>query len=153
MHSGEKSNKCSQCNYASSWAGNLKMYLKTHSGGKSNRCNKCDLVSNPTRWSLLLHLGFSIQATEKYSTVLQYIKCSRCDCSHACSLRKHLKTHTGEKTNKCNQCDYASSCGDVLRIHLKKKTPWNQVNQVPTVWLCIPSGRRFKETHKITQWK
>ena len=130
------------------------MYLKTHSGGKSNRCNKCDLVSNPTRWSLLLHLGFSIQATEKYSTVLQYIKCTRCDCSHASSLRKHLKTHTGEKnrTNATNVIMHPlveTFWGYIWR----KKTPWNQVNQVPTVWLCIPLGRRIKETHEITQWK
>ena len=26
-----------------------------------------------------------------------------------CHLRTHLKTHGGEKSNKCNQCDYASS--------------------------------------------
>ena len=38
-NSGEKSNKCSQCNYASSWAGNLRMHLKTHSGEKSNKCD------------------------------------------------------------------------------------------------------------------
>ena len=25
------------------------------------------------------------------------------------NLRTHLKTHSGEKSNKCNQCDYASS--------------------------------------------
>ena len=24
-------------------------------------------------------------------------------------LRRHLKTHSGEKSYKCNQCDYASS--------------------------------------------
>ena len=34
--SGEKSNKCNQCDYASSWAGNLRTHLKMHSGEKSS---------------------------------------------------------------------------------------------------------------------
>ena len=64
MHSGEKSNKCNQCDYASSQAGhlrshlkthsdyassrtgNLKTHLKTHSGEKSNKCNQCDFRSS-----------------------------------------------------------------------------------------------------------
>jgi uncharacterized Zn-finger protein len=39
-HSGEKSNKCNQCDYASSQAGVLRRHLKTHSGEKPNKCNK-----------------------------------------------------------------------------------------------------------------
>ena len=34
-HSGEKSNKCIQCDYVSSRAGDLRKHLKTHSGEKS----------------------------------------------------------------------------------------------------------------------
>ena len=35
-------------------------------------------------------------------------KCNRCDfaSSWACHLRTHLKTHSGEKINKCNQCNF-----------------------------------------------
>ena len=35
----EKSNKCNQCDYASSRAGHLRRHMKTHSGEKSNKCN------------------------------------------------------------------------------------------------------------------
>ena len=28
-----------------------------------------------------------------------------------------MKTHSGEKSNKCNQYDFASSWADILRIH------------------------------------
>ena len=48
-------------------------------------------------------------------------KCKQCDFknAHSGNLRRHLKTHSGEKSNKCKQCDYASSFTDVLREHLK----------------------------------
>ena len=35
------------------------------------------------------------------------------------NLRTHLKTHSGEKPNKCNQCRYASSQASNFRTNLK----------------------------------
>ena len=48
-------------------------------------------------------------------------KCNQCDYAYSTksSLRRHLKTHSGEKPNKCNQCNYASSQAGTLRAHLK----------------------------------
>ena len=54
-HSGEKSNKCNQCDYASSQAGNLRTHLKTHSGERLNKCNKCSYASSRTE-ALRIHL-------------------------------------------------------------------------------------------------
>ena len=45
-HSGKKSNKCNQCDYASSRADVLMGHLKMHSGEKSNKCNQCDYASS-----------------------------------------------------------------------------------------------------------
>ena len=45
IHSGEKPNKCNQCDFASIQACDLRRHLKTHSGEKSNKCNQCDFAS------------------------------------------------------------------------------------------------------------
>ena len=45
-HSGEKSNKCSQCDFISSRADNLRRHLKSHSGEKPNKCNQCVIWGN-----------------------------------------------------------------------------------------------------------
>ena len=38
-----------------------------------------------------------------YNNDMKHMKCNRCEVGN---LRRHLKTHSGEKSNKCNQCDF-----------------------------------------------
>ena len=40
-HTGEKPNKCNQCNYTCTSSGNLQSHTKMHTGEKPFRCNKC----------------------------------------------------------------------------------------------------------------
>ena len=44
MHNGEKPNKCNQCDFASTEAGNFNTPLKAHSRKKSKKCNECDFA-------------------------------------------------------------------------------------------------------------
>ena len=48
-------------------------------------------------------------------------KCNQCDfaSSYASTLKTHLETHSREKSNKCNQCGYASSRASHLKAHMK----------------------------------
>ena len=107
MHSGEKSNKCNQCNYESSLTSNLRMRLKIHSGEKSNKCNQCNCASFRA-YSLRIHLK-----------------------THS-SKKSNVKIHNGERSNKCNQRDFAISRANNLMTHLKTHgwENWNKCNQV-----------------------
>ena len=145
-HSGEKPNKCNQCDFASSMASNLRKHLKTHSGEKSNKCNQCDYASSQAG-SLRRH--FKIHSRERSN------KCNQCDyaSSEACNLRTHSKTHSGEKPNTCNQCDYASSRADVLRKHLKTHSgeKFNKCNQCGYASYHAKNLRKHLKKHSTEQ--
>ena len=58
-------------------------------------------------------------------------KCNQCGfaSSQAGNLMKHLKTHSGEKSNKCNQCGFTSSqTGDLRRLF--ENAQWGKIKQM-----------------------
>ena len=55
IHTGEKSNKCHQCDFTTIQTGNLKRQLKIHTGEKLNKCNQCDYECSQTL-TLMTHL-------------------------------------------------------------------------------------------------
>ena len=87
VQNGEKGNTCNQCNYASSWAGNLRRHLITQSGEKTK--NYTSSVAGNLRTHLKTH-------TEEKSNT-----CNQCDyiSLYASALRTHLK-HTQCGKNK-----------------------------------------------------
>ena len=87
-------NRCNQCNYASSKVGNFNRHLQSHSGEKSKKCNQCDFA-----YSQVSHLKRHLKthSGEKPN------KCKQCvyASSYPSDLRRHLKTHCGAKSSKC----------------------------------------------------
>ena len=66
-------------------------------------------------------------------------------------MRTHLKTHSGEKTNKCNQCDFASFYISALRKHLKMHSGEkpNKCNQWSFVSSQAGHLRAHLKTHSL----
>ena len=90
-HSGEKSNKCGQCDSASSEADSLGAHLETHRGGKSNKCNQCHYASFQAG-DLNKHFKGTVKKSKENSTNATM---------HP--LNKHLRTHSGEMSSKYSQ--------------------------------------------------
>ena len=66
INNGEKLNKCSLCDYASSQKGNLRTHFKRHSGEKPNKCNQCHYASSEVSYlgkHLKTHSGEKTNAT------------------------------------------------------------------------------------------
>ena len=57
---GRISKKCTQCEYVSSLASNLRKHLRTHSGEKSNKCNQCEYACSQAS-NLRKHLKIHIR--------------------------------------------------------------------------------------------
>ena len=84
-HAGEKSYKCSLCEYASVNVGHLRRHFTRHTGEKVHKCNQCNYASAEAS-NLRAHLKF--HSGEKSH------KCSQCD--YASVWASHLKTHMGQ---------------------------------------------------------
>ena len=82
MHSGEKSSKCLQCDFASSQASDLRRRLKTHSGG----CRQFKETFENTQWRKVKHMQ---------PVLLCIISCRQFKCLGCTTMEK-----------ECNLCDY-----------------------------------------------
>ena len=73
--------------------------------------------------------------------------------SKAGDLRRNLKTHIGERSYKCNKCDFASTKAGDFRRHLKthsgeKSSKCNLLRQGPRlIWVGEPDKTNFASSH------
>ena len=129
-HSGEKPNKCNQCDFASSQAGHLRRHLKTHSAEKSNKCDKSILLNNHRR---KVHTtNFQTEADENYDSYEEddlvkeekvKIEEEKCEILiekpvQPYDAEKPIKAPIEEQMIKCNDCSFSSQNEDISKLHL-----------------------------------
>ena len=144
MHSGERSNKCNQCHFSSPWKANLRTPFENtqwrkleqmqsmwvclnnksqfestfeeekNGGKKSNKCKQCENASWHA-YNLRVHLKTHNRekCINANNVILHYLIQVRWG-----GIKKRTVA-SGEKTNKCNECKYATYQTGNLMTHIK----------------------------------
>ena len=134
---GQKTHKCSECDYQSLELSKLKRHLRCHTGEKPYQCSHCTYASSDT-FKLKRHIR--IHTGEK-----PY----QCDICHARftqsnSLKAHRLIHTGDKpVFQCELCP--TTCGRKvdLRLHVQKLHTSEQAMH------CKMCGKSFPDRYTL----
>ncbi|GIZ01559.1 hypothetical protein CEXT_182042 [Caerostris extrusa] len=90
---------------------------------QSSKCDKDRAAFLPKR-SSYISWAFTLKRHVRTHTGDGLYPCTECSKIFTCSshLRSHLRTHTGEKPFKCTKCDKCFTCSSNLRDHLRTHT-------------------------------
>ncbi|XP_063694227.1 zinc finger protein 160-like [Bolinopsis microptera] len=154
-HTGEKPYKCKECSYSSAQKGDLKIHMRTHTGEKPYKCKECSYSSaQKGKFVMLTRSKRSSTAADKEKSnknVIPIKKEIKTEQEEKGNLKKHMRTHTGEKPYKCKDCSYSCAQKGKFIMLTGSKRSSTAADKVKSNITVIPIKKEIKtEQEEVT---